>query len=103
MPTYKFLDTETKEEFEAFLGISEREEFLKDNPHVKQMPTAPNLISGTGDWQSRTDAGFKEVLSKVAEANPDTPMGQRYKSSSAKEVATRNAVEKWKKKRKPFG
>jgi len=103
MPTYRFLDTESGEEFEAFLKLDERIPFLEDNPHIKQQITAPNLVSGVGDWQNKTDAGFKEVLSKVAERNPDTPMGQRYKSSSAKEVATRNAVEKWKAKRKPFG
>ena len=27
----------------------------------------------------------------------------KYKASTSKEVATRNAVEKWKAKRKPFG
>jgi len=103
MPTYRFLDTETDEEFEAFLKLAERTPFLKDNPHVKQIITAPNFISGVGDWQNKTDAGFKEVLDKVAEQNPETPMGQRYKASTSKEVATRNAVEKWKAKRKPFG
>ena len=37
MPIYEFVDTETGEEFELFLKISEREEFLKDNPTVKKV------------------------------------------------------------------
>jgi hypothetical protein len=103
MPTYRFLDTETNEEFEAELKLAEREPFLKDNPNVKQIIFAPNIVSGIGDWQTKIDGGFKDVLSKVADQNPETPMGQRYKASTAKEVATRNAVEKWKAKRKPYG
>ena len=32
MPTYVFKDKLTGEQFEKFLSMSEREQFLKDNP-----------------------------------------------------------------------
>lgn len=37
MPTYLFLNKETKEEYELSMSISERETYLKDNPHVEQL------------------------------------------------------------------
>ena len=37
MPTYDFVNTETGEEFEEFMSISAREQYLKDNPKIQQM------------------------------------------------------------------
>ena len=46
MPLYDFQDTETGEVFELQLKLSEREEFLKANPNVKQLLSAPRIVSG---------------------------------------------------------
>ena len=46
MPTYNFLDTVTGEEFETFMKISEREEYLKLNPHIQTIISAPMIVSG---------------------------------------------------------
>ena len=37
MPTYEFQNTETGETFEKILKLSEREPYLKENPHLKQI------------------------------------------------------------------
>ena len=100
MPTYSFIDTDTDEEFEIFMSISEREEFLKENPSVQaRMFEAPALVRGTS-VNNKVPDGFKEVLSKVAEAHPESVVGDRYGKKSIKNVKTREIVNKHYKKYK---
>lgn len=95
MPTYEFLDTETGEEFEAFMSISAREKYLKENPHIQPLVTAPAIVSGIStSTTNRVPDGFKEVLSKVAEAHPASEVAHRYGKKSIKEVRTREIVRK---------
>lgn len=97
MPTYEFLNTETGEEFEVLMKISEREEYLKNNPHIQPLLSAPALVSGVSTSNSRTGrvpSGFNEVLSKVAEAHPTSKVAQRYGKKSIKQVKTEQIVKK---------
>ena len=71
MPTYEFLDTTTDEVFETIMKISEREEFLLNNPHIQPVISAPMLVSSVSTTNKVPD-GFKEVLSKVAEKHPNS-------------------------------
>jgi len=96
MPLYDFVDTETGEEFELLLKLSEREEFLKDNPNIKQKVGAPMIVGGV-DGLRKVDDGFKEVLSKVAEQNPQSNFGREVNSAKTnKQGAVNKAVDKWK-------
>jgi predicted nucleic acid-binding Zn ribbon protein len=97
MPTYQFLNTETDEEFEVLMKISEREEYLKNNPHIQPVLTAPALVSGVSTSNSRTGrvpSGFNEVLSKVAEKHPTSKVAERYGKKSIKQVKTEQIVKK---------
>lgn len=97
MPTYQFFNTETDEEFEVLMKISEREEYLKNNPHIQPVLTAPALVSGVSTSNSRTGrvpSGFNEVLSKVAEAHPTSKVAQRFGKKSIKQVKTEQIVKK---------
>jgi len=97
MPIYSFEDSKTGEVFDAMMKMAERDQFLADNPHVRSIITkAPSLVRGSGGV--KTDAGWNEVLSKVSEAHPASDLAQRHRRRTAKEVATTNAVEKWRKK-----
>ena len=96
MPTYKFLNSETGEEFEDFLSISSKEELLKKNPHIKQVLTTFGISSMVGDIHSKTDDTWKEVLSKVAEAHPNSKVGRQHGRRSIKQVKSDQVVEKWK-------
>jgi hypothetical protein len=91
MPTYNFYDSELDEEFEMFMKIAEREEYLKENPHIKPVVSAPVLISGT-TVINKVPEGFKEVLSRVAEAHPESAVGDRYGKKSIKNIRTKNIV-----------
>lgn len=95
MPTYSFIDTDTDEEFEMFMSISDREEFLKENPSVKPtLLAAPALVRGTST-NNKVPDGFKEVLSKVAEAHPESVVGDRYGKKTIKNVKTKEIVKKY--------
>jgi len=93
MPTYQFVDTKTNEEFEIFMTWTKREEYLKENPHVQPLVSAPAIISGTGSYQ-KAPSGFSEVLSKVAEAHPTSPLAEKVGGRSIKDVRTREVVKK---------
>jgi hypothetical protein len=46
MPTYTFKDENTGEVFDKFMKISELDTFREENPHLKNIIHAPELISG---------------------------------------------------------
>lgn len=98
MPTFNFINTETGENFEDFLTNSKKEELLSKNPHIKQVPSTFAIVSGTGDSYSKTDDSWKEVLSKVAEAHPESEMAKRYGKKNIKEIKTQQVLEKHRKK-----
>jgi hypothetical protein len=93
MPTYDFLNTETGELVEYQMSWRDLEDFRLNNPHLKQQISAPNLVGGTGD-RVKPDSGFNEVMSKIASNNIDTPLGESYHRKSAKEVKTRDTIQK---------
>ena len=93
MPTYVFKDKLTGDQFEKFLSISEKEQFLKDNPDYKSILTAPNIISGAR-VSTRKLGGFKEVLQKVGEGNPGSAVDRTYNRRTAKQVATDKIAKK---------
>ena len=61
MPTYSFYNTETNEQFEDFMSWSQRETYLKENPHIEPMLTTAALV---GDHIiQKVDGGMKDVFS----------------------------------------
>ena len=72
MPTYTFYNTKTDEQFNDFMSWSERENYLKDNPHIEPMLTTAALV---GDHIiMKTDGGMKDTFSRIAEAHPNSPL-----------------------------
>ena len=78
MPTYTFYNTETDEQFDDFMSWSQRETYLKENPHIEPMLTTAALV---GDHIiMKTDGGMKDTFSRIAEAHPNSPLADRYGS-----------------------
>ena len=96
MTTYKFYNHENNQSFEDFLSIVEKDKLLKLNPHIEQVPNGFAIVSAVGNLDSKTDGGFREVMSKIAEQNPHTPLAERYGSRSTRDVKVEQAVKKWK-------
>ena len=86
MPTYRFYNKNTKTEFEEYMSIADMEKFTKKKHITLMPPTQMNIVSSVGQIDSKTDSGFKEVLSKVSEAHPNSPLASRYGKRSVKDT-----------------
>ena len=98
MPTYKFKNLITGVEYEDFMSIKEMDK-VRENPNIElQMPDTLNIISQTGDnIDAKTDAGWKETLSKISEAHPDSELSKQYgKRKTTKDVKTAEVRKKHK-------
>jgi len=94
MPTYRFYNSKTKTEFEDYMTISDMEKFTKKK-HIKLLvPTQMNIVSSVGSVDSKTDSGFKEVLSKAAEAHPNSPLAERYGRKTVRQTQVEAARKK---------
>ena len=77
MPTYEFRNKETGEITEAFMKISERDQYLKDNPHLESIMTqAPAMGDPVRLGVTKKDTGFKEVLQKIHEKTPGSQLNR---------------------------
>lgn len=71
MPTYDFRHKETGDIIEKMMKISEREEFLRDNPQYESiLLSAPGLGDPVRLGVRKPDQGFREVLQKAKAAHP---------------------------------
>jgi len=90
MPTYDFMNRDTGEQFTEIMSNSERVKFLTENPHIQQLITQMNMISGI----PKNDDGWKENLSRIAEAHPTSTLAERHGKRSSKEAKVSNILEK---------
>jgi hypothetical protein len=87
MPIYTFKDRDTDDIVEFTLRISDYDNFLASNPNLERyIDNVPGLVSGVGGI--KTDSGFKEVLSKISDAHPNSQLADRHKTKSIKESQT---------------
>lgn len=68
MPTYKFLNNDTGEEYEEFMSISALEIYLNENANITQLVHgAPLIHSGRG--LKKPDGGFRDLLKDIKKRN----------------------------------
>ena len=95
MPIYTFENTKTGKVYDDMMSIAEKETFLKRNKHIKQRLTSLNISSGVrGMGGMKNDGGWKDNLSRIAEAHPNSELAKQHKRRSTKEVKTQQVVEK---------
>jgi len=98
MPTYTFIDKATNDIFDVVMSMKDLDQYKNENPsHERYFDEAPQIVSGTST-SLKTDSGFKEVLSKVAEAHPTSPLADQHRRKSIKEARTERVVKKYKQK-----
>ena len=68
MPTYRFLNNETGEEFEDFMSISALDIYLQENPHLTQLINGAPLIS-SGRGMGKPEQGFRDLLKEIKKKN----------------------------------
>ena len=81
MPTYEFRNKDTGEIFEKVMKISQKEQYLADNPHVESWITvAPSMGDPVRLGVTKHDSGWKETLAKISER---TSGGKALKDNSS--------------------
>ena len=98
MPIYDFRDTKTGKTFEEMMTISAKEQYLKDNPHIEQLVSGINIVSGVSGTSYRQDSGWKDNLSRIAEAHPQSNLAKKTLRRSTKQVKTEEVLKKHRKK-----
>lgn len=76
MPTYDFRNKETGEIIEKFMRISDREQFLKDNPHLEQVLLYAPQINADPISSNQHRKAFREVLNKVHKGSPGSTLNK---------------------------
>ena len=92
MPIYTFKNKKTGKEFDDMMTIAEMESYLKKNKHITQVLKGLNIVSGVGSIKQ--DGGWKDNLSRIAEAHPNSPLADRYGKKDTKTIKTQQALEK---------
>ena len=94
MPLYTFYNKRNKKEFTDMMSISEMESYLKKNKHISQRITSINIVAGVSGMSYKSDQGWKEVQSKIAEAHPQSAFAREHGKKSIKEIKTEQVVKK---------
>ena len=70
MPTYLFEHPETKEEYTVFMSISERDQFVEDNPdHTQLVYGFPADADSYRLGRTKPADGFKDLLGQINRNN----------------------------------
>jgi hypothetical protein len=66
MPTYKFLNNTTGEEYEEFMSISALDVYLQENSNVTQLVNgAPSIGDSIRLGLRKPDSSFRDILKNV--------------------------------------
>ena len=98
MPIYTFENKKTGKVYDDMMSIAEKEAFLKKNKHIEQKLTTINISSGVMGVNMKNDGGWKDNLSRIAEAHPNSELANQHKRRSTKEVKTQQVVAKHRKR-----
>ena len=98
MPTYTLEYKETGEQHEVVMSFGEMQEYKKLH-NLKQIIQAPSIVSGARVSTGKL-GGFKEVLQRVGENNPNSFVDKAHNRRTAKQVKTDAIVKKHKEKNK---
>ena len=75
-------------------------DYLKKNKNIGLVPAAPLIVGSVGQLDSKTDSGWKDQLSRIAERHPESPLADRYGNKSHKALKTKSVLEKHRKRNK---
>jgi len=98
MPIYTFENKKTGKVYDDMMSIAEKESFLKKNKHIEQKLTTINISSGVMGVNMKNDGGWKDNLSRIAEAHPTSALADQHRKRSIKEVKTQQVMAKHRKR-----
>jgi hypothetical protein len=98
MPIYSFENIKTGKEYTEQMSMSKLDEYLSNNKDIRQVFTSLNIVGGVAGLTHKQDGGWKDNLQRIAEAHPGSPLADRYKKKSIKEIKTKEAINKHRKR-----
>lgn len=100
MPAYTFENIKTGEEYTIHMSMSEIDDYLKKNKNIRQVFTSLNIVGGVAGITYKNDQGWKENMSRIAEAHPNSPHAERYGKKTIKQTKTKQVIDKHRKRNK---
>ena len=100
MPAYTFENIKTGEEYTIHMPMSEIDDYLKKNKNIRQVFTTLNIVGGVAGITYKNDQGWKENMSRIAEAHPGSPHAERYGKKTIKQTKTKQVIDKHRKRNK---
>ena len=91
---YTFKNTKTGKIESYEMKLAEYDEFKINNPHLERYHDTAPIFNYRGKKDFKTDNSFKEVMSKIADKFPGSPLADQHSKKSIKEVKTREVVNK---------
>lgn len=92
---YTFLNKKTKVVETHVLRVSDYDDFKKKNPHLERyLESPPTVVYNGKSFTSSTDNTWKEVLAKIGEKHPNSPLAEQSVRKSTKEVKTQEILKK---------
>ena len=98
MPSYTFENKKTGKVWTDIMTIDEMEKYLNKNKNVRQIITSVNIVAGVSGMSYRSDKGWNETLSKIAEKHPQSKLAQDMGTKSTKQIKTEQVMKKHRKK-----
>ena len=68
--------------------------YLKKNKHIKQQIGSINIVGGISGMTYKTDAGWKENLSRIAEKHPTSALAKEMGTRTTKQIQTEKVLKK---------
>jgi hypothetical protein len=99
MPIYSFENIKTGKQYTEQMSMSELDNYLIKNKNIRQIFTNLNIVGGVSGLTHKTDSGWNDTLQKIAEKHPGSPLAEKYKKKSIKELKTREVVNKHRKRK----
>jgi|TARA_R110000751_G_scaffold5761_1_gene25822 hypothetical protein len=82
MPTYTFFNKQSGIEYDETMPMSEYDKYMENNPNIERVfqPVAlgGDNMMGIGP---KTDSGFNDILGRIADNNPVSPMADKFGTS----------------------
>jgi hypothetical protein len=98
MPIFTYYNPETDITWDELWPYVQHKQFLEDNQNIQTIIHAPSIISGIAGVTHKNDSGFNDMMSRIGQANPYTPLAEKYGDKGVKATKTRDAVKRVKNK-----
>ena len=94
MPLYTVRDKTSGERHDVLMSYTDLKQLLADDRNLEQVLTgAPGIVGGVGD-RNKAGTRFNDRMQQIANSHPNSPLAEKHRRRTAKEVKTSEVVKK---------